>query len=77
MAMSAATLKAALKAALISTAGAQDNDATDGLAEAIATAVVGHITANATVTVAFPIPVQVVPAMGTGATTATGTGTVT
>jgi hypothetical protein len=78
MAMSSATLKAALKAALILKTGAADNDATDKLAEVIAETVVDHITANAVVTVASGIPVATTgtAAAQTGETTATGTGVV-
>jgi hypothetical protein len=52
----------------------------DDVCNAIATAVVAHIVANAEVltsvstTVPAPIAVQVVPATGTGATTAPGVG---
>jgi len=78
MALDATTLKTALKAALIADAGALDNDATDKLAEVIASTVVAHITANAVVTVAAGIPVATAgtAAAQTGATTAPGTGTV-
>jgi hypothetical protein len=78
MALSASTLKTALKTALIDEAGAQDNTATDKLAEVIANAVVDHITANAVVTVASGIPVATTgtAAAQTGATTSTGTGTI-
>ena len=78
MAMSAATLKTALKAALIADAGATDNTATDKLAEVIATTVVAHIVANAVVTVASGIAVETTgtEAAQTGATTEQGTGTI-
>jgi hypothetical protein len=68
MALSASTLKTALKAALISTAGAQDNATTEALAEAIATAVVDHITANASV-----LPTALIAPAGGGPVTGTGT----
>ena len=78
MALNAATLKTALKTALINDAGATDNDATDALAEVIADAVVAHITTYAVVTVASGIPVATTgtAAAQTGTTTSTGTGTV-
>jgi len=78
MALSSATLKAALKTALITTAGATDNTATDKLAEVIADAVVAHITMFAVVTVSAGIPVATAgtAAAQTGATTAPGTGTI-
>jgi len=78
VALSASGLKAALKLALVEDAGAQDNDATDALAEVIATAVVEHVVSNAVVTVAASIPVATTgtAAAQTGFTTAPGTGTV-
>lgn len=76
MAMSGATLAAAIKSDLLNDPNITDNASLDYLVEAIANSVVAHITANAVVTVAAGIAVQVVPATGTGATTATGTGTI-
>lgn len=46
MAMNATTLKAALKARLISDAGATDNAALDQLCEVLADEIINHITTN-------------------------------
>lgn len=80
MALSASTLKAEVKAAILADddISAIDGDALDGLCDAIATTVVAHITANAVVTVASGIPVATTgtAAAQTGATTAPGSGTI-
>jgi hypothetical protein len=68
MALSATVLSAALRAALISKGeGITDNAATTALCDAIAEAVVAHITANAVV-----LPVLLVAPPGGGPVTGTG-----
>jgi hypothetical protein len=69
MALNATTLGTAIKNAFTSN-GALDNAATAALSNAIATAVVNHITANAAVSV------TTVSACTAGGATGTGTGTV-
>ena len=79
MALDKVALKDEFKTALIATAGALDNSATDLLAETLADVIVDHLRDNAVVTVAAGIPVSTTgtAAAQTGATTAPGTGTLT
>ncbi|MFA5436582.1 MAG: hypothetical protein WC372_11145 [Candidatus Neomarinimicrobiota bacterium] len=78
MSLSSATLSSAMRAALLAAPDAQavDGPALTALCDAIASAVVSHVTTAAVVTVPLGVAVQVVPATGTGATTAPGIGTV-
>jgi len=69
--MSSATLKAAIKTAMIDDCGAVDSDTTDDFAQALAVAIVDHITTYAVVPAG--IAVNVDPNTGIGATTGTGT----
>ncbi|OFV81987.1 MAG: hypothetical protein A2Y78_00185 [Acidobacteria bacterium RBG_13_68_16] len=79
MAMSSSVLSAALRAAMLADTaiGAVDGPALTAMCDAIAAAVVTHITGSAVVTVPLGVAVQVVPATGTGATTAPGVGAIT
>ena len=50
MPLSAATLKTEISSAIVSALGVTDPTKTDDFADALATAIVDHITANSTVT---------------------------
>jgi hypothetical protein len=78
MALSSSVLSAAMRAALLAEPDIQAIDGTSltKLCDAIAGAVVSHITTAAVVTVPSGVAVQVTPATGTGATIAPGTGVV-
>ena len=79
MALNAASLSTALRAAMLAnpTIGAIDGAGLTAMCDAIATTVVSHITANAVVTVPPGVAVVVAVPAGTGATTAPGVGAIT
>ena len=80
MALNPSTLSAAIKSALLGDDRVGDNASLQTLCDAIAQAVVTHITANAVVTVAAGIPIAGTgggPAPVAGATTAPGVGVIT
>jgi hypothetical protein len=79
MALSVSELKSKIVSELQSAYGSpEDSEVQSKFAEAIAKAVIDHITSSATVTVQSGIPVSTTggPAAQTGATTGPGTGSI-
>lgn len=73
MALSAPTLSGLIKSNLLADPAIQDNDSLQYLCDAVASAVVAHIVAAATVPAGIPVATTGTAAAQTGATTAPGT----